>query len=283
MTHAVPRIDAHLHLWDLTSGGYGWLRPEHGDLHANFSPEDVAPSLAAAGVDGAVLVQADDTAADTAYLLDVASRHPWVVGVVGWVQLDDPTRAAAELDGLASFDVLRGIRHLVHDDPRPDFLDLASVRESLRLVAARGLAFDVPDAWPGHLEQIPSLAAELDELTIVIDHLGKPPRDEAARNAWRSALADAAARPNTIAKFSGLTDATAVYSAEGLGRLWNDALELFGPSRMMWGSDWPVSGRTYARIVDPLMELISTLSPDERDAILGRTAAGVYGILEVAR
>lgn len=283
MTHAVPRIDAHLHLWDLTGGGYDWLGPQHGSLHASFGPEDAAPALADAGVDGAVLVQADDTSADTAYLLDVASRHPWVVGVVGWVKLDDPDVAAAQLDGLSSHEVLRGIRHLVHDDPRPDFLELPSVRQSLRLVASRGLAFDVPDAWPGHLHLIPSLASELDELRIVVDHLGKPPRDEAARSAWRNALADVAAHPTTSVKFSGLTTATAAYSADGLRRLWNDALDLFGPSRMMWGSDWPVSGRAYGQIVEPIMDLISTLSPDERDAVLGRTAADVYGILEVAR
>jgi len=283
MTTAPLRIDAHLHLWDLELGEYSWLGPDSGDLYASFRAEDAAPGLARAGVDGAVLVQAEDSLADTEYLLAVASRHPWVLAVVGWVQLDDPDAAATQLDDVSSHPALRGIRHLVHDDPRDDFLELPPVRRSLRDIAARGLAFDVPDSWPRHLPGIPSLADDLPELTIVIDHLGKPPRDPGERAAWHSALTDAAARPNTVAKLSGLTSSVPEYTAGGLEELWTTALDAFGPSRLLWGSDWPVSGRGYDEIVDPLFALVSTLSADEQRAVLGGTAEHVYNIPEVAR
>ncbi len=283
MTTAPLRIDAHLHLWDLELGEYAWLGPDAGDLHASFRAADVAPALERAGIDGAVLVQAEDSVADTEYLLDVASGAPWVLAVVGWVQLDNPDAAITQLDTYSTRAALRGIRHLVHDDPRQDFLRMSPVRDSLREVAARGLAFDVPDSWPHHLGDIPRLADDLPELTIVIDHLAKPPRDTDERSAWLVALTDAASRPNTVAKLSGLASSVPEYTAQYLEPLWNVALDLFGPSRLLWGSDWPVSGRDYASITNPLRALVATLSAPEQDSILGSTAARVYRIPEVAR
>ncbi|MDH6182348.1 L-fuconolactonase [Microbacteriaceae bacterium SG_E_30_P1] len=284
MSLTTPRIDAHLHLWDLDPEVYTWLRPESGDLYSSFPPERIEGALVDQHIDGVILVQAADSPADTAYLLEVAAAHDWVAGVVGWVQLDDESVAVGQLDALADAHVLRGIRHLVHDDPRADFLRLPAVRASLRSVAARGLTFDVPDAWPHHLDAAAELASDIDDLTVVIDHLAKPPTDWAARQSWRRSLAAVAARPNTVAKFSGLRSAVAAgYSAATLLPLWNDALELFGPSRLMWGSDWPVSGRTYAEIIEPILTLVVTLSDSERAAVLGGTAANVYGTLEVAR
>lgn len=280
-------IDAHLHLWDLdafaTEGvrPYSWLGPQHGALFRSFGEDEAGEVLAAAGIRGAVLVQADDTVADTQSMLAVAARHPWVLGVVGWVQLDSPTQAAEQLDAFAAHSVIRGVRHLVHDDPRDDFLDLPSVRESLALVAARGLAFDVPDAFPRHLGATARLARELPGLTVVLDHLGKPPlADSAAMDAWRSDFRELGRLPNTVAKVSGLHLPGVEYSADSLRPLFDEALEAFGPDRLMIGSDWPVStlGAPYGRTLDVLLELISSLSVPEQDAVLEATAIRTYGL-----
>lgn len=280
-------IDSHLHLWTLdtfVTGGerpYPWLGPQHGALYRSFGEDEALEALKAAGVRGAVLVQADDTVADTDSMLAVAKRNPWVLGVVGWVRLDSPDECASQLDRLTAQPVFKGVRHLVHDDPRADFLDLPAVRESLALVAQRGLAFDVPDAFPRHLGSTVRLARELPELTVVLDHLGKPPRSDASlMDSWRTDFLALGRQPNTVAKLSGLHASGLPYTSEALRPCFDTALDAFGAERLMIGGDWPVStlGAPYGRTLDVLLELVSALSPSEQDLILEGTAIRTYGL-----
>lgn len=278
MIGTVPRIDAHLHLWDLTAGGYSWLGPQHGPLFSSFAAEQARVELDAAGIDSAILVQGEDSTRDTEFLLDTAAKHPWVVGVVGWVPLDEPAAAERELDRLGQNPVFRGVRHLVHDDPRDDFLALPEVRRSLALVAERGLSFDVPDAWPRHLEAVDALAAALPALTIVVDHLAKPPFGSPAFVRWREQFARVAAHPNTAAKVSGLRAPGVAYSAETVRPAWDAALELFGAERLMYGGDWPMSvpDGGYQSTWEVLAGLIGELSSVERALLLSGTAIASY-------
>lgn len=271
-------IDAHLHLWTRSAGAYPWITPELGALDADFGPDDARAELDAAGIDAAILVQADDTAADTRFMLDVAAQHDWVVGVVGWVPLDDTRAAVAALDDLAVEPRLRGIRHLVHDDPRDDFLDLPAVHASLAEVAARGLAFDVPDAWPRHLDAARRVAAAIPELTVVVDHLAKPPLGRDDFDDWRRAFAAVAALPNTVAKFSGLHLPGVAFEKPTVRPLWELALEEFGAERLMYGGDWPMSvpHGGYQPTWNVMRGCIDELAAAEAAAVLGRTAERVY-------
>jgi L-fuconolactonase len=271
-------VDAHLHLWDLRRSAYSWITPELGPLHTTITAERAHGELTGAGVDRAVLVQAEDSVTDTEFMLATAARHDWVAGVVGWVRLDDPAVAEAQLDRFTADPAFVGVRHLVHDDPRDDFLALPAVRASLGLLAARGLPLDVPDAWPRHLAATGELAAALPELTVVVDHLGKPPHGRADFPQWRAVLADVAARPNTVAKVSGLQVPGVPFTADVLRPAWDAALELFGPDRLIWGSDWPMTLLTsgYAGTWDVLSGLVGELTPDEQGKILAGTAARVY-------
>lgn len=273
-------IDSHLHLWDLGVSDYSWLGPQHGELFASFLPPEAEGELAAAGVDGAVLVQAEDSTADTAWLLEVASASEWALGVVGWVQLDDPAIAATQLEEWLQHPAFCGVRHLIHDDPRDDFLHLSVVRDSLRLVSEAGLAFDISDAWPRHLSHATALAADHPDLRIVLDHLGKPPRGSEQLPGWRAVLARFAAHPNTVAKLSGLRVPGEPYTVDALAFVWETALDLFGPSRLLWGSDWPITVPEggYGPTKAVLDELISQLSETERSAIQGETAVETYGL-----
>lgn len=271
-------IDAHLHLWDLDVGDYAWLGPQHGPLHRSFPPDEAAHALRADGIEAAVLVQAEDSLTDTRWLLDVARAHDWVLGVVGWVPLDSPDQAAAALAELAE-PALRGVRHLIHDDPRATtFLGLAEVRQSLRLVAERGLVLDVPDAWPTHLDAVGDLADALPGLTIVVDHLAKPPWGTAAMSAWDATIREVAKRPNVVAKVSGLAGARP-YTAATLRPVVDTALDAFGAHRLMYGSDWPMATARcdYAGARGPVTELVSELSPDEQAEIWRATALRTYG------
>lgn len=273
-----PRIDAHLHLWDLASGGYSWLNRAAPELHRSFLPAEAEALLGVAGIHGAILVQAEDSTEDTAFML-AASRHRFVRGVVGWVQLDSPAAAAGQLAGWMEAPAFVGVRHLVHDDPRPDFLSLPEVRASLSLVAQAGLTFDIPDAYPGHLDQAAALAAALPELKIVIDHLGKPPRS--AGNAeclrWEQQLRTAAEHPNVVAKVSGLRAEGAQYTADSLRRTWDIALDAFGTERLLYGGDWPVSGpEQYGETLAVIESLAADLAPAEQAALMGANAERIY-------
>jgi L-fuconolactonase len=271
-------VDAHLHIWDLERSEYSWLTPELGPLYATFTPEQAHAELAAAGIDSAVLVQAEDSERDTELMLEAAGRHPWIAGVVGWVPLDDPAAAERRLDRWGAEPRLVGVRHLVHDDPRDDFLALPPVRTSLGLLAARGIPFDVPDAWPRHLAATADLAAALPDLRVVVDHLGKPPFGGAGWERWRSTLADVAACPNTVAKVSGLQVPGRPFTVAEVRPAWEVALELFGPERLMWGSDWPLTVLVggYQQAWDVMSSLVAELSPGEQAHVMSATAAGVY-------
>ena len=273
-------VDAHLHIWDLERSEYSWLTPELGPLHATFTAEQARDELDAAGVRTAVLVQAEDSDRDTELMLEAADRHAWIAGVVGWVRLDDLARAEEQLDRRLEHPRFRGVRHLVHDDPRDDFLRLDEVRRSLRLLAARGVPFDVPDAWPRHLRATAELAAAVEDLRIVVDHLGKPPFGGGDWERWRAALAEVAARPNTVAKVSGLQVPGRPFTPAEVRPAWEAALELFGTRRLMWGSDWPLTVLTggYGTAWETMSALIAELSPDEQAAILAGTAIAVYGL-----
>lgn len=272
-------IDSHLHLWDLTDGGYSWLTPDAGELYRSYTAEEARAELDTAEIDNAILVQADDTASDTRFMLRQAAAHDWIVGVVGWIQLDDHQITEEALAEYTQEPAFIGVRHLVHEDPRDDFLSLPEVRTSLRGLAAARLAFDVPNAFPRHLESTLELARAMPNLSIVLDHLGKPPRGDAdAMGSWRHQLRQFAELTNVTAKVSGLAVPGQPLTVEALQSVWDIALEVFGPDRLMFGGDWPVSklGGTYKETCGVIAELAEQLSSNERAAVLAGTATAVY-------
>jgi L-fuconolactonase len=277
-------IDAHLHVWDLAASGYPWLGPALAPIDRTFEFDEIRPALDRAGVSGVILVQADDTDADTEHMLAVAAATPEVVGVVGWVPLDDPDRTAERLSALRGRGVV-GIRTLIHDRPDPDWILHPEVAEGLDLVAAAGLPYDYVTASPAALRHLPTLGERHPALRLVIDHLGKPPigGTEADRREWRRLIDAAAQNPSTHAKLSGL------YAAAGSPEAWtvaelrpfvDAAIEAFGPERLMYGGDWPVSIRAggHDRVLDGLRRGIAGLDEAGRRAVFTETAARFYGV-----
>jgi L-fuconolactonase len=276
-------VDAHHHLWDLSRGiPYPWLTPDLGPIHRSFSGVDLEPLLAAHRVSRTVIVQCANSHADTDYLLEQADGYAFIAGVVGWAPLLDAQACAATLERRATHPRFRGIRHLVHDEPDPDWLLRPAVRRSLPLLAGLGLVLDVPAVYPRHLGHVATLAAELPELTIVIDHLGKPPFRREPLGPWAELVRAVATHPNVVAKLSGLDTAVGSldWTAEELRPAFEVALEAFGPDRLLAGSDWPVSvlGGGYARVWKATYALLAPLSAAEREAILGGTASRVYAL-----
>jgi L-fuconolactonase len=276
-------VDAHHHLWDLSLGiRYPWLTPELGPINRSFSGADLEPLLAAAGISRTVIVQCANSDADTDYLLEQADVYPFIAGVVGWAPLLDPQACAATLERRCEHPRFAGIRHLAHDEPDPDWLARPELRRSLRLLAARGLAFDVPAVYPRHLAHVAALARDVPDVTIVIDHLGKPPFRREPLDRWGELMRTAGAQPNVVTKLSGLDTAVDApdWTPDELRPAFEIALEAFGPDRLLAGSDWPVSvlGGGYSRVWEATHALLAPLSNAERADVLGGTATRVYAL-----
>ena len=272
-----PRVDAHQHFWDLETGWYSWPTAAEAPIHRTFAPDHLAPALRAAAIDATGVVQATDSLADTDAMLDAASRHQWIAGVVGWLPLADRPAAERELDARGGR--LCGVRHLIHWEPDPEWLLRPGVQAGLALLAERCLPFDVVAVFPDHLPLVPAVAAAHPDLVLVIDHLAKPPFRSPGWDRWVEDIRRAATCPTVHAKVSGLdTAAGPGWTVEELRPAWDVALDAFGPDRLMFGSDWPVCRlvSSYGEVVSAVHDLVAELAPSERDRVLGGTAIEVY-------
>jgi L-fucono-1,5-lactonase len=274
-------IDAHQHVWDLSRSAYAWTesRPP---LQRSFALEELLPDLAECGVDRTVLVQAEDSSADTDLMLETADRHPGVVaGVVGWVPLERPDTLGAELERRRAHPRFCGVRHLIHDDPDPDWLRRPAVLDGLRMLAERDVPFDVVAELPRHLEHVPFLRAEIPGLRLVIDHLAKPPITAGGWQPWAD-LTAAAAEAGAYAKVSGLNTAAdhANWSADDLRPYVEHALACFGAERLMFGGDWPVAllAGDYPKVFRETLRLLEGWPAADRERVLSGTASEFYGL-----
>lgn len=284
------RIDAHHHLWVRARTPQDWIDPvSMAAIDADFTPDDLAAALAGQGVTGTVVVQSVQVEAETVDLLDLAARTPVVQGVVGWVDLTaaDVAGALARLRSGPGGAHLVGVRSMVQAEHDPAYLDGADLRRGMRAVAEAGLALDLVTRHD-QLPAVARLVRELPEVPFVLDHLGKPPLagDDPTTGGdlagWAAAIDAVAASPNVTAKLSGLvTEASWTgWSAEGLRPAVEHAVAAFGPDRLMFGSDWPVSllAARYDTWVETLSGLLDDLPPAERDAIWHGTARRAYGL-----
>lgn len=276
-------IDSHHHLWDPARADYPWLDDSLPAINRPMEFAELAPQLAASGIDATVLVQSGNNDEDTDYMLEQATLHPQIEAVVGWVDLEREGVAASRLDQLAAHPAFRGIRPGINHEPDADWILREDVAKGLDLLTARGLPLDLVTVRRRHLELLPELGQRHPDLPMVIDHLSKPPIKKDSWEPWWSNMAAAAKNPLMHAKISGLFPARGDltdWSVADIRPVVDYALELFGADRLMWGSDWPISmlAGGYARVFDAAYEIASELSPAERDAILGGTAARFYSI-----
>jgi L-fuconolactonase len=275
-------IDAHQHVWDLARSPYSWLGPHLPQWNRTFTFDELAPQLQRNGVDATVLVQSDDHDGDTDLMLEVADRHPRVAAIVAYVPLDRPDRAAERLAELRKDSRVVGIRNLIHDLPDPDWILRPDVDEGLGVLEDADVTFDYVAVLPRHLEHVPTLSERHPRLRLVIDHLAKPPIGGADVEPWWSLIAAAAENPLVHAKVSGLYPGSAPegWTPDTVRPFVDRALELFGPSRLMYGGDWPISVAAggYDRVFEGLAEVLSGLSAADRTKVYSGTAREFYRI-----
>jgi L-fuconolactonase len=274
----VVRIDGHQHFWSLSRGDYGWLIPALAPIYRDFGPDDLAPLLQARGIDRTILVQAAPTFAETRYLLELAGRAPFVAGVVGWIDFDAVDAAQTVAKVAADHPLLVGLRPMLHDIADDDWLLAPRLAGIFEAMAEHGLVFDAL-ARPQHLSRVQKICQRHPKLTVVVDHIAKPLIRERKLDPWRADIAAVAKSPNAFCKLSGIaTEAAPDWTIADIRLYVDHVIEVFGPQRLLWGSDWPVIELAggYSRWWDATTTLLAPLDTAARDAILGGTAARVY-------
>ena len=271
------QIDAHQHFWSISRDDYGWLTPELPALWRDFGPDDLAPLLAEAGIRRTILVQAAPTVAETRFLLEIAERTPWVAGVVGWVDFAAPD-APAEIATLAQNPLLVGLRPMVQDIADAQWLAQTALAPAFDALIAHDLTFDAL-VLPRHLAPLLTVLDRHPALAVVVDHAAKPDIAGGDLDLWRRDIVRVAQHSRVMCKLSGLvTEAAPDWRIGDLSPIVNDLMFLFGPGRLIWGSDWPVVTlrASYAEWRAASLRLLADLSPGERAAVLGGNAARYY-------
>ncbi len=276
------KIDAHQHFWNPARGDYGWM--PHGDpvLDRVYGPADLAPHLAAGGIDRTILVQAAPSVAETEYMLGIADATPWVAGVVGWVDFERITDRPV-LKRLARHPKLRGLRPMIQDIPDDTWMHRGDVQWGFRACAEEGLVFDAL-GFPRHMTNFLTLLKRYPDLRVVVDHGLKPQiRDHSKPSfrLWAEAMSRIADTTGACCKLSGLvTEADPDWTVADLRPYADHILRAFGAERVMWGSDWPVCRLRgeYADWLTAAEEMTAGLSVGELARVFGGTAAEVYGV-----
>lgn len=248
-------------------------------IRHDFLPQDLEPLLSRNRIEGCVAVQADQSEQETLFLLELASQHAFIKKVVGWIDLT-AENLEEKLDVLGEHDRLAGFRHILQAEP-PEKMEQPAFRRGIAELASRGFTYDIL-IFPEHLEAATSLVDAFPKQLFVIDHLAKPRIREKLLDPWRKQMQDIARRPNVFCKLSGMVTEADLrhWKPEDLRPYMEVVLEAFGPSRVMYGSDWPVCllAADYGQVLHSVEQYIVTLSRAEQQQIMGTTAMRFYKI-----
>jgi L-fuconolactonase len=277
-------IDTHIHVWNLEQVGYPWLKGNTSILNRTYELEELEAQRKTAGVTAGILVQAANSLDETAWMIKTAQKHRWITGVVGWLPLQDPD-ATARIIGTdyRPGTLLKGVRHLIHDEADPNWLLRDTVLESLGLLAEHDIPYDLVGILPAHIETALKVAARWPKLRMIFDHLNQPPIPRQDKR-WEELMKEAARYDHFYGKISGLG------TAAGKGLRWTAgdlepciefALHHFGVDRCCCGGDWPVSllAGTYEKTWKAYRTVIAKyLTPEDQEKILYRNATQFYAI-----
>jgi L-fuconolactonase len=277
-------VDAHHHVWDPAARRHAWLDGLPA-LNRAFSLADFERASEPERITASVLVQVLASTAETEEFLALAAGTGPIAGVVGWTDLTSPAVGdeITRLLALPGGDRLAGIRHLVQDEPDPDWLRRTEVHRGIRAVGAAGLVYDLL-VRPHQLPAALAVTGELADVTFVLDHGAKPPIASGALEPWASQIGELAARPNVSCKVSGLvTEAGPGWRAAQIAPYLDHLVDAFGPGRLIFGSDWPVCtlAASYAEVVSLARDALAVrLGPAELDAVFRTNAISTYRLDE---
>lgn len=273
------RIDSHQHFWKYDSERFEWITDDMAKLRKDFLPEDLYPILQTARIDGCIAVQAEEHLRETEFLLELSESHPWILGVVGWVELAQDNLDEL-LDAWSSNNKLLGFREILQSKD-PEYMLRKDFIRGIRKIGQRGYSYDLL-TFPHQLNAALKLVDSCPNQSFVIDHLSKPDIKAGDWKTWKKSMQPFGERELVYAKFSGLvTEADwKSWSPNELYPYLEIALEIFGPKRLLFGSDWPVClvAAEYEQVLEVIESFANQLSGDEKDALFGENAQEFYKI-----
>lgn len=279
---STPKIDAHHHFWHYTPEEYGWIDDSMSSLRRDFLPEDLLPEIQRCGMNGVISVQARQTLEETRWLLDLAAQHDFIRGVVGWAPLTEGNLQDI-LDPLTQDQKLKGLRHVLQAEPDERYILRDDFNRGIELLKQRELVYDIL-VFERHLSHVIQFVKRHPDQVFVLDHIAKPRIRDGILSPWREQMCALAEFPNVFCKLSGMvTEADyRTWNEQDLQPYFDTVLNAFGPSRLLFGSDWPVclaaaSYQTWCAIVT---KQIAALTQSQQAAIMGGTAARVYRLQE---
>src|SRR6266404_6729486 len=271
-------VDSHQHFWQVGRFEYPWMSREDEVLCSDYLPPALEPILKRCGVEKTILVQASNSLEETRWLLSLSDQYPFIAGVVGWVDLSG-REVGHQLNEFIAHPKFKGVRHLVESEPADDLLSQENVLAGLCRLAASGVSYDLL-VHTRHLKHVRTVAESCPELSLVVDHMAKPPIAQGEIKEWTRELKPVAAYNNVSCKLSGLvTEAShSTWHTDDLRPFVECALELFGTERLMFGSDYPVCllAASYDRVLDAFQEILKQLDEQERQQIFADNARRFY-------
>jgi L-fuconolactonase len=275
------RIDAHQHFWKYDPVQHSWINDEMWVIRRDYAPTDLLPLLQAAGMDGCVTVQVNQSEEENEELLELAARHDFIKGVVGWVDLRNPA-VEERLESYRAKPKIKGFRHILQGERDRALMLKPGFKRGIGLLKKFGYTYDIL-IFPDQLGYTRDFVASFPDQPFIIDHIAKPYiKDRYITEEWKDAIRAVAACPNVSCKISGMvTEADwKNWKPEHFKPYLDTVVEAFGPRRIVFGSDWPVClvAAAYSQVLAVVEDYFSTFSADERAAFFGRNAAEFYGL-----
>ncbi|MGB3587479.1 MAG: amidohydrolase family protein [Tunicatimonas sp.] len=277
------KIDAHQHFWQYSPRTHGWISDDMAVLKRDFLPDDLTPFLEANNCVGCVAVQASQTLAETNWLLSLAAQNDFILGVVGWVDLQD-SQLIDTLENLTNYRKLKGVRHLIQDEPDDRFMLQTEFIRGVNHLAKYELTYDLL-VFDKHLPVALSFIEQISEVPIVIDHIAKPKIGKKELQPWKQNITELAQNSSAYCKVSGMvTEANwHNWKYDNLLPYLDTVVEAFGTSRLMIGSDWPVCllSSEYAGVIEIVERYFSSFSEEEQRQIFFQNAVDFYRLSEI--
>jgi L-fuconolactonase len=274
------KIDAHQHFWMYNEKEYGWINKDMAVLKQDFLPEDLEVLLQSIGFDGTVAIQARQNLEETKWLLELAQKHDFIKGVVGWVDLCSPD-VIDQLKSFAEYPSLKGIRHIIHDEADDQFMLREDFQRGIKALQDFQLTYDLL-LFPKHIPFAIELINKFPNQPFVLDHIGKPDIKNQRFSQWKEDLFELASYKNVYVKVSGMvTEADwQTWRKEDFKPYLDIVFQAFGPNRIMIGSDWPVCtvSHRYETVMEIVLDYVKQLAPEYENQILGENCARFYSI-----